>query len=77
LKCIARKGIGKDHAKWSPVSTAVFRHWPEIVLNKRIMNTMTSESLLSVYFRLTDKCLYRKRKIGIHSKFTYTSVLLE
>jgi DNA-directed RNA polymerase II subunit RPB3 len=43
LKCIARKGIGKDHAKWSPVSTAVFRHWPEITLNKRIMNTMTKK----------------------------------
>lgn len=46
LKCIARKGIGKDHAKWSPVSTAVFRHWPEIVLNKRIMNTMTKKEKL-------------------------------
>lgn len=43
LKCLARKGIGKDHAKWSPVSTAVFRHWPEIKINKRIMSTMTKK----------------------------------
>ena len=26
LRCTARKGIGKDHAKWSPVATAVFRY---------------------------------------------------
>ena len=25
LKAIARKGIGKDHAKWSPVATARYQ----------------------------------------------------
>ena len=30
LRAIARKGTGKDHAKWSPVATAryQFRHGP-------------------------------------------------
>jgi DNA-directed RNA polymerase II subunit RPB3 len=25
LKAVARKGIGKDHAKWMPVATCVFK----------------------------------------------------
>lgn len=28
------KGIGKEHAKWSPVSTAWYRLHPEVVLLK-------------------------------------------
>lgn len=31
----AIKGVGKDHAKWSPVSTAWYRMAPEIVLKHR------------------------------------------
>merc|ERR1712066_1022371 len=30
LRAYAVKGIGKDNAKWSPVSNAVFQHIPEI-----------------------------------------------
>lgn len=30
LHMIAKKGIGKEHAKWSPVSTCVMQHVPEI-----------------------------------------------
>lgn len=35
LKAIARKGIGKDHAKWSPVATARFKYVPEITLDQQ------------------------------------------
>ena len=28
------KGIGKEHAKWSPVATASYRLLPEITLRK-------------------------------------------
>ncbi|MED6127983.1 hypothetical protein PIB30_093307 [Stylosanthes scabra] len=30
LRTIARKGIGEDHAKWSPVATIIFMYKPEI-----------------------------------------------
>jgi len=33
IECVARKGIGKDHAKFSPVATAKFRSEPIIELN--------------------------------------------
>merc|ERR1711964_687760 len=32
--CYAVKGLGKDHAKWSPVCTAWYRMLPEILLPK-------------------------------------------
>lgn len=34
LKLFAVKGIGKDHAKFSPVATAFYRLMPEIILQK-------------------------------------------
>jgi len=30
IHMIAKKGVGKEHAKWSPVSTCVMQHVPEI-----------------------------------------------
>lgn len=43
FKAIARKGIGKDHAKWIPVATAVFQHMPEITINHSLMDELTEE----------------------------------
>ena len=34
LDCIATKGIGKEHAKWSPVCVAAFKFEPKITLNE-------------------------------------------
>lgn len=36
LRLYAVKGIGKDHAKFSPVATAFYRLLPEIKLNRRV-----------------------------------------
>lgn len=36
LKLVAVKGIGKDHAKFSPVATAFYRLLPEVKLNRTV-----------------------------------------
>ncbi|XP_045502649.1 DNA-directed RNA polymerases I and III subunit RPAC1 [Colias croceus] len=36
LSLIAVKGIGKDHAKFSPVATATYRLLPEIILTREV-----------------------------------------
>ena len=41
LTCI--KGIGKTHAKWSPVSTAFYRLVPDITIKEDIKNEEAQE----------------------------------
>lgn len=43
LRAIARKGIGKDHAKWIPVATAVFQYAPDIRLDHTLVDELTEE----------------------------------
>ena len=43
LKAIARKGIGKDHAKWQPVATCAMQFMPDIRLDSFIMEKMTED----------------------------------
>lgn len=43
LKAIARKGIGKDHAKWIPVATVSFQYMPEIKINRALMDTLSEQ----------------------------------
>ena len=44
LKAIARKGIGKDHAKWIPVATVAFQHMPHISINRALMDTLDEKT---------------------------------
>jgi DNA-directed RNA polymerase II subunit RPB3 len=43
LRAVARKGVGRDHAKWSPVATAVFAFLPEITLNHGAFEALSEE----------------------------------
>ena len=43
MRAIARKGIGKDHAKWSPAATVTFQYEPEIIINQPLMQTLSME----------------------------------
>lgn len=40
LEATARKGIAKDHAKWSPVAVATFQYQPNIGINYELMDHM-------------------------------------
>lgn len=40
LKAVAVKGVGKEHAKWSPVATATYKFVPEIKINQARMNEL-------------------------------------
>jgi len=48
LEAHARKGIGRDHAKYSPVATATYRLYTEIVLIQPVYDEL-AEELVHVY----------------------------
>jgi len=43
LECTARKGLGKDHAKWQPVCVANFQYEPVITLNPQLLPLLNKE----------------------------------
>jgi len=43
VRCKARMGIAKEHAKWSPVAVATYRFEPIITINEEACATLTLE----------------------------------
>jgi len=43
LKAVAKRGCGKEHAKWSPVSAAYFHPEPIIDINPETLDKMTDQ----------------------------------
>jgi DNA-directed RNA polymerase II subunit RPB3 len=51
LKAIAKKGVGKEHAKWSPVCGVTFQFDPDIKINQGRMDEL-SETQKQEWFEL-------------------------
>lgn len=48
LTAFCEKGIGKEHAKWSPVATATYRLMPDISFKQKVTGKLAQE--------IVDKC---------------------
>lgn len=57
LKAVARMGIGKEHAKWSPVAVATYRFWPIITVNEEQVATLTMEQKQELVDACPDRIL--------------------
>eukprot|EP01006_Ploeotia_vitrea_P026230 TRINITY_DN59208_c0_g1_i1.p3 TRINITY_DN59208_c0_g1~~TRINITY_DN59208_c0_g1_i1.p3 ORF type:complete len:222 (-),score=128.02 TRINITY_DN59208_c0_g1_i1:60-725(-) len=40
LHAVAKKGIGKEHAKWCPVAVATFQHDPDVTVDQAVMDKL-------------------------------------
>jgi DNA-directed RNA polymerase II subunit RPB3 len=74
LRCIARKGIGKDHAKWQPVATATYQYVPEITINHALVDTISEaqrEEICAADPRKTFKYNKLTRRIEVVDPLQY------
>ena len=73
LDCIARKGIGKDHAKWSPVCCSVFRYTPVVYVNDGEAEKL-SEDMKEKFDGVCPRGIIKMER-GMDGKFTGRVVL--
>jgi len=79
LEAHGRKGVGQDHAKYSPVATASYRLMPKIELLKPVYDEL-AEELTNLYepgvFRLekctTDDDIPHRVKAVVHNPYACT-----
>ncbi|EME28398.1 DNA-directed RNA polymerase II subunit C [Galdieria sulphuraria] len=57
LTAIAKKGVGKEHAKWSPVCTISYQTDPSVQFNLNKLNTLLSEEAKRALVKSSDECL--------------------
>jgi DNA-directed RNA polymerase II subunit RPB3 len=57
FKAIARLGIAKEHAKWSPVAVATYKFWPEIYINLEEMAALSTEQKQMLINTCPDRIL--------------------
>ena len=57
FKAIARTGIAKEHAKWSPVAVATYRFWPIITINQEACGNLSYEQKQQLVEVCPDKIL--------------------
>ncbi|KAK4529067.1 hypothetical protein GAYE_SCF7681MG7017 [Galdieria yellowstonensis] len=57
LTAIAKKGIGKEHAKWSPVCTISYKTDPTVQFDLTKLNAVLSERAKRALVASSDECL--------------------
>ncbi|OEH76256.1 DNA-directed RNA polymerase II rpb3 [Cyclospora cayetanensis] len=62
MSCLATKGIGKLHAKWSPVATATYKCRPIIQLNEEMLQTASAQSKKEMF---CDQCTKKAKELSL------------
>lgn len=62
LECVAQKGQGKFHSKWSPCSVANFQYEPQIAIDQMKVTNLTTQQKV----KLVESC--PKKIYSYHSK---------
>lgn len=57
LTAIAKKGIGKEHAKWSPVCTISYKTDPAVQFDLSKLNSLLSDEAKRALVKSSDECL--------------------
>lgn len=52
--CTATKGVGKEHAKWSPVATAFYRMLPEVKMKRKVTGDEAEELVKMCHAKVFD-----------------------